>query len=111
MSEFVREFDESGTEVDRRRLWRKPDGTPWFRHWMGDPLVIVTDQQANARQEARIVKDEEGAEVERYRRRVRRSLEDVLGTPNGNEVVTLTVALGLVTPKQARRAGWTPPGV
>ncbi len=106
-----RVHDSDGNLIPRTRIWRRQSGEVWYRQWAGDPLAVVADRPANAREEARIVQGEEGEEAEGYRRRLRRSLQDVLGTPNGNEVVTLTVALGLVTPKQARRAGWTPPGV
>ena len=105
--------DADGNLIRRTRIWRRQNGEVWFRHWMGDPLALVADRPATAREEARIVASEEGEETERYRRRLRRSVVDLLAgsVGNENEVVTVLVAAGTIPVRLARAAGWTPPGV
>jgi hypothetical protein len=102
-------YDSDGTLLERRRVWRKADGTVWYRRWTDD--VRLDDREANAAEMAAFQERENEEDVRRHRRRLRRSVEELLATGgNANEVVTCLVGLGLVAPKLAKAAGWVPPG-
>lgn len=100
-----------GEVLERQWIDYNAAGNPWYWRWSAPDLTEPVESRAATAEETNQLKQqEEGEEQQLFRRRVRRSLTELLATANGNEVVTLVVALGLVPPKGARAAGWIPPG-
>lgn len=103
-------FDANGNQIRRVRTWRKPTGEVWYREWTGDPLAVTTDRAGTPDEEAQIAHGEEDEGADRLRKRLRRSVEELLATAgNANETVTVLVAAGIVPPKVAKAAGWVLP--
>ena len=104
-----RVHDTDGNLIRRTRIWRKPNGEAWYRHWGGDPYTLQQDRPARPAEEAQIVAGEDEAKQETQRKRLRRYTEDLLAVPNGAEVVSVLVAADVIPRKMARAAGWVPP--